>query len=142
MILFLCFLLRFSFNWDDISDTQDSVLKTKNIFKSNLRSICSNLHLGQFVSTQVNLFFLLFVCFCSKQKNIFLAPSILILHPPFSLHLHFTYFALPTSQSIFFLCQCLPCESWTTDLCFFFWSHVLMPYQWAMETWMQVPLFF
>ena len=70
------------------------------------------------------------------------------LYPPSSLHLHSTYLtyyslpALPTSQPLFFLSQCLPCEPWTTDLWFFLWIHVLMPYHWAMKTWMQVPLFF
>ena len=48
------------------------------------------------------------------------------LHPPSSLHLHSTYVtyyalpALPTSQPVFFLSQCLPWEPWTTDLWFSF----------------------
>ena len=48
------------------------------------------------------------------------------LHLPSSPHLHSTcltfYFlpALPTSQPIFFLPRCLPCEPWMTDLWFSF----------------------
>ena len=48
------------------------------------------------------------------------------LHPPSSLHLHSTYLtyyslpALPTSQPVFFLSQCLPWKPWTTNLWFSF----------------------
>ena len=91
--------------------------------KSNLKSICSNLGLGQFVLTRVNLFqprSIWFFLFLRQTKKYFRSS----LHPPSSLYLHSTYLtyyslpALPTSQPLFFLSQCLPCEPWTTDLFF------------------------
>ena len=94
------------------------------------RSMCSNL--GQFVPTEVNLFqprsiwfFFFFFAFAANKKKYFwhLRSS---LYPPSFLHLHSTYLtyyslpALPTSQPVFFLSQCLPWEPWTTDLWFSF----------------------
>ena len=119
-----------------------------------LRSICSNL--GQFVSTWVNLFqprsicFNLgqfdFFCFCGKQKNIFgtfdllfillllfistlltspTIPSLLFQHPNlYSFYLNAYLGSLEPQTFGFPLDSCL------------------MPYQWAMQNWMQVPLYF
>ena len=65
------------------------------------------------------------------------------LHPPSSFYLHSTYLtyyslpALPTSQPLFFLSQCLhvPCEPWTTYLWFSFgfmsWCLTIEP--WKLE---------
>ena len=64
-------------------------------------------------------------CFCIKTKKYFWHLWS-FLHLPCSLHLHSTCLtfyslpALPTSQPIFFLRQCVPCEPWTTDLWFTF----------------------
>ena len=108
--------------------------------KSNPRSICSNLHVGQFD---------FLFCFCGKQNLHFLATSISF-HALSSLHLHPLY--LP--QLLFPPCSpnipaCILFISMLTlwalnhrPLVKFLWIHVLMPYQWAMKTWMQVPLFF
>ena len=67
------------------------------------------------IMLQVNLFQprSICFCFCGKQK-IFLAPSI------FSSSSFSPLPALPTSQPVFFLSQCLPWEPWTTDLWFSF----------------------
>ena len=64
------------------------------------------------------------------------------------LHLHSTYLtyyslpALPTSQPLFFLSQCLPCEPWTTDLwlSFGFMSWCLTSVLWSLGR--KFPYFF
>ena len=78
---------------------------------SNLSSICFNL--GQ-------------IDFFATNKTIFFRTFSLVVILFSSLYLHSTYLtyysppALPTSQTIFFLSQCLPCEPWTRDLLFSF----------------------
>ena len=68
-----------------------------------------------------SIFFVFGFGFASNKKNRF---GTFDLYPPSSLHLYSTYLtyyslpALPASQPLFFLSQCLPCESWTTDLWF------------------------
>ena len=62
-----------------------------------------------------------FCCCCFCDKNIFGTFDLLFIFPLLSTYL--TYYSLPavpTSQPLFFLPQCLPCEPWTKDLCFSF----------------------
>ena len=76
----------------------------------------------------------LFFVFVSNKKNIFGTFDLLFI----STLLTLTYYplpALPTSQPVFILPQCLPCEPWTTDLWFSFglMSWCLTSEPWRLE---------
>ena len=85
----------------------------------------------------------------ASNKKIFLAPLIFSSSPFFSLSpLYLPHVLFPPCfpnipVTILFISM-LTCTMWALNHLplVFLWIHVLMPYHWAMETWMQVPLFF
>ena len=120
-----------------VSESVQNFLNQYKIFWTGIK--CFNL--GQFD------FCCCCFCFCVKTKKVFLAPwifssssllsssplylsspaipSLLSQHPsPYSFYSMLTLWALNHRPLVFL------------------WIHVLIPCQWAMETWMQVPLFF
>ena len=78
--------------------------------------------LNQYKSFNVCQFHFFLVSKKQKEKYFLHLWSSLYLPSSLPLHsTHLTYYslpALPTSQPLFFLPQCLPCEPWTTDLSF------------------------
>ena len=90
-----------------------------------------------------------FFCFCGKQKNLFgtfdllFIPLLLFISTLLTWHLLFPPCSPNIPAPILFISM-LTCTMWALNHLplVFLWIHVLMPYHWAMETWMQVPLFF
>ena len=89
-----------------------------------------------------------FFCFCGKQKHLFGTFDLLFI--PLLLFIS-TLLTSPTIPSLLshisvpiLFISMLTCTVWALNHLplVFLWIHVLMPYHWAMETWMQVPLFF
>ena len=106
------------------------------------RSICFNL--GQF---DFFFFFFFFFLLLRQTKKIFLAPSIFSLSSFFSsspLYLPHLLFppCSPNIPTCILFISMLTLGVLNHRPLVFLWIHVLMPYHWAMQTWMQVPLFF
>ena len=105
------------------------------------RSICFNP--GHFVSTWVNWIFFSF----AGNKKKFLAPSIFSSSSFFSsspLYLPHLLFSpcSPNIPTCILFISMLTLGALNHRPLVFLWVHVLMPYHWAMQTWMQIPLFF